>query len=172
MKQSLKSISFIFLSFPLVFYATLIGIEGGMVESGMAREGMGFKHRGDYHRSHGGYGYGRAYGSFGRHFGRYGHRGYDRHGSMGYVRREANPNDNIVASSSNGHLNSNGNARAIRTTKALENKSRGGKYWGYYSPHYQYGLYPWYNNGDPYYYYQRGDYYPWFWGYNPMWLWW
>jgi len=183
-----KNIRFVLLTiFSNVFIGcNLFAMDGGRVDGSMSREGMGFhQYRGGYHRSDGGYGYGRAYGAYGRHFGKYSHRGYDRYGSQGYVRKEADPRDNMVARSTNvnegrkpiaGARRDNSSEGAqnstLRTDRALLNKPRGGQYWGYYSPDYQYGLYPWYNNGDPYYYYQKADYYPWHYGYNPGWLWW
>jgi len=179
-----QNIYFILLSVVsiIIMADNLVAMDGGRVDGSMSREGMGFhQYHGGYHRSDGGYGYGRAYGAYGRHFGRYSHRGYDRYGSQGYVRQEADPRDNIVAK----RVDVNAGRRPIakqhrdsyatkqaRTERALLNKPRGGQYWGYYSPDYQYGLYPWYNNGDPHYYYQKADYYPWYYGYNPGWLWW
>ena len=178
---SLGSIfSCIFLSF-----LNLSSMEGGRVDGSMAREGMGFhRYHGGYHGSAGGYGYGRAYGAFHRHFGTYSHRGYDRYGNPGYVRNEADPYENFAAQQSAAdrqHLSTiqrktgfrgGSQAAEMRAARALGNRPRGGKYWGYYNSYYNYGLYPWYNYGDPFYYYQKADYYPWYYGYNPGWLWW
>lgn len=183
----MKSKSFSFSIIFLLLHHNVQAMDGGRVNGSMAREGMGFhQYHSGYHRSDGGYGYGRAYGAFGRHFGRYGHRGYGRYGDIGYVRKEADQKENIVAYQSDSlavkrpgatkYRNISNPAieakREARRQRAIDDRQRGGQYWGYYSPHYQYGLYPWYNNGDPYYYYQRADYYPWYYGYNPGWLWW
>lgn len=172
--------SFIFLSIfsCLVTAYDLLGMQGGRVDGSMMREGMGFhQYHGGYHRSMGGYSYDRAYGAYGRHSGRYSHRGYDRYGSQGYVRKEANPRDNVVVPLTNPAAGRPAVAKSHRDIaadqdRAVTNRARGGRYWGYYSPYYQYGLYPWYNYGDPYFYYQKADYYPWYYGINPGWLWW
>lgn len=159
----------------LIFITNSFALGAVSVQSRVIRPGKNCGHN----RSTGRYDCPESYRS-GRHFGKYSHRGYVRYGNQNCSKNKftpaeyacdrkslASPNQNLCNSTSNGR-----SCSAMRAEQAVDNKPRGDKYWGYYSPYYDYGLYPWYNYGDPFYYYQKADYYPWYYGFNPAWLWW
>lgn len=147
---------------------SIYSMQGGRIDGSMAREGIGFHtYHGGMHRSIGGYSGGRAYGAYGRHFGQYGHRGYARYGDQAYVRKEAKP---VVENNPEEMNRSIGAGREGNRPRRIQ-ADRGGNYWGYYnSPDWD-GEYPWNYYGLPHFNYRKGDYFPWYYGYNPVYLW-